>query len=121
MAFFCGTTTQASTGVKTLFIGFQPVGVRFTVCQKIATSEAYHHLSEGRVDGTRQSVNSTFCDSTSGLSINSTTKCISHYERVGGVVTEVLAASFDSFTASSVKINVTTANSNYQIFVEAWS
>lgn len=121
MAYFCGTTTQGTTGIKTINVGFQPSRLNFTVCQKFGTNEPYHHLSVGRADGTRQSVNSTYQDTVDGLSLNSTAKCISHYERVAGTITEVLAASFDSFTATGFKINVTIPNASYQIFVEAQS
>jgi hypothetical protein len=121
MSYYAGTVTYGSTGLKTLNIGFQPERINITVCQKFNTNDGYHHLSVGRADGTRQSVNSTFQDTAGGISINSTSKCVSHYERLAGVITEVLAANFDSFTATGFKLNVTTANANYQLFIEAQS
>lgn len=111
-----GPTTLTGTGIKTISVGFQPTWATFKVCSKVS-SQNFSHLSIGETDGTAQWVESTFQDTTGGQSVNSTSKVISHYERVGGVLTEVLSASFDSFTATAVKLNVSVGNGNYQVMM----
>ena len=120
MAFWCVNATLSSTGTNTLTgFPFQPVGAIITVSSKNG-SDGTVNFSEGTCDGTHQSVRSIFQDASGSKSIRSNTKCVSHYERVSGTISEVLAASFSSFTSDGISFNVTTANSNYQINVKAW-
>ncbi len=111
-----GPVTFTGTGIKTISVGFQPTWARFVVVSK-TSSQSFAHTSLGESDGSFQWVASTFHDSTGGLSANSNSKVVSHYERVGGTITEVLAASFDSFTATAVKVNVTIGNGAYQVYL----
>lgn len=111
-----GLITLTGTGLKTISVGFQPTWARLEVCAK-TTPQGFSHTSAGETDGSSQFVLSTFQDTTGGYSVNSASKVVSHYERVGGTITEVLAASFDSFTASGIKLNVITGNSAYQVLL----
>lgn len=118
---FAGTTTFGTTGIKSLNLGFKPALVQLRVCAKYNTPQTFSHLSLGESDSYSQQVTSTYQDTTGGYSKNDLTKVVSHYERVGGVITEVLSAEFHSFTASGVKINVLIGNPNYQVILTAWS
>lgn len=120
MSYFMTTVSHATTGVKSVTPGFQPIGARITV-SSAGTSQAVGHFSQGITDGTHQCFNSTFSDVNGSSSWQGITKMVSHYERVSGTLTEVLAISFDSFNATQFKYNVGTANVNYSITVEAWS
>ena len=119
MSYFCGITAHGSTGTKAVTVGFQPTGMRITVAQKFGVTDNYAHQSVGVSSGTTTSCTSLFQDTAGGLTINSG-KIVSHYERVGGNITEVIAANFHSFTATQVKYTITTANVNYNLLIEAW-
>lgn len=121
MAASYGSITLGTTGTGVAFnLGFAsaPTRIRFTVGAK-GGSSTVNQGAHGACDGTNQFVLTWFSDGTSSQSTTSASKCVSIYERVSGVLTEVVAASFNSFTANGVKLNVTTASSNYQVFVEA--
>lgn len=118
MAYFLSTTAYGSAGTKTITVGFQPVRLKITVAQKFATAQAFSHSSEGVSNGTLQFCTSLFQDTTGGQTLSLDNKIISHYERVGGVLTEVLSATINSFTATQVKINVVIPNANYNLLVE---
>lgn len=119
MAYFSGTVAHGTTGTKTIPVGFQPVGMRITVGQRHNTVDNFAHQSIGISDGTSTNCTSIFQDNSGGLTVSST-KLISQYERVSGTIAEVLAANFHSFTISSVKYTITTANANYNLLIEAW-
>lgn len=118
MSRITGALTVTGTGIKTFNLGFQPTWIRFVVCSR-TSAQTYSHMSIGETDGTTQLVASTFQDGSGGKSVNSLSKVVSHYERVSGAITEVLAASFDSFTATGFKLNVAIGNPNYQVFITA--
>lgn len=117
-----GTIAYGTTGVKTITCGFQPVMVRITVAQKTSTSQTFEHRSVGTgwlLDSDpAQYYAATFQDTTGGKTVSGIDKIVSHWERVSGTLTEKVAATFDSFTATAAKINVTTADANYDLFVE---
>jgi hypothetical protein len=117
MSYVTGRVTISGTPTQTIVVGFQPTWARFTVGGK--GSDTVTHFSFGATDGTNQSVQSTFGDTTGGASFNSGSKLISHYERVSGSITEVLSASFNSFTATGIKLNVSIANTGYSVTLEA--
>lgn len=129
MSYFNCTAAYASTGVKTITVGFQPANIRVTVSQKYTGAQTYLHLSVGAgglvdVAGTptmRQHVDSLFHDSTSAQTVSSDSKVISFHDRVSGTLTEIIAASIDSFTATELKLNFTSVNVNYNLFIEVWS
>jgi hypothetical protein len=120
MAYFTGTIAHGTTGTKTITVGFQPMGMRITVGASFGTGDNYSHRSTGVADGSWQYVDSFFQDSTGGKTVSTDTKLVSHYERVGGVITEVLSATFNSFTATQVKYNITKATPAYNLLVEVW-
>lgn len=121
MSYFTGTAAHSTTGVKTVSVGFQPVGMRITVGQKVGTAQGFAHKSVGIADGTNQFYDAFFEDTTGGKTVSGSTKLVSHWERVTGTITEILTVTFDSFTATEVKYNVTLANVNYNLLIEAWS
>lgn len=119
MAYFSGTIAHGSTGTKTIPVGFQPIGVRITVGQRFNTADNFTHQSVGISDGVDTNCTSIFQDTTGGKTVSSN-RLASHFERVGGTITEVLAIDFHSFTATSVKYTVVTANASYNLLIEAW-
>lgn len=120
MNYFNGTTAYGSTGIKTIAVGFQPVFARAVVFKNSSGSQTYLHLSQGSGNSTFQHVDTVFHDSTGAKTDGANGKIVSHLERVSGTITEVLAVSIDSFTATEIKLNVTTANAGYSIYLEVW-
>lgn len=120
MAYFLGSTSHNTTGVKTITVGFQPIGVRITTGPN-GGSESAAHQSVGVTDGTNSVCDSLFQDATRGKSDRFSDRLVSVWEWNGAAFTEVCKATFDSFTATQLKYNVTTANVNYQFKIEAWS
>lgn len=120
MSYQVGTISFGSTGAQSCSFTGTPTRVRVTVGSKFGSSESYNHKSEGMSDGTNTFCVSNFQDTTGGKTINNTSgKIVSHWERVGGTLTEVLAVNFTSFTLNNINFNVGTANANYQLIVEA--
>lgn len=120
MAYFTGTISHGTTGTKTITCGFAPIYAKITVAAQVGTVDGVIHKSEGWTDGTVQYYNTIYSDTTGHQTICGNTKLVSHYARVGGVITEIINATFNSFTATQFKYNVNTANANYQYFVEIW-
>lgn len=120
MNYFVGTISHGTTGVKTITCGFQPIGARITVGQKTLTTQNFSHKSVGVTDGATQICDTFYQDTTAGSTQRSNAKLVSVLENSAGTITEVAAAAFDSFTATALKYNVTTANSAYQYLVEIW-
>lgn len=118
--YYRALTTLAPVGLRTFSPGFLCVGYRITVAGRFGGGDPYDHTSIGGSDGTRQHVVSTFNDATGRTSMTTTAKVVSHYERVGGVITEVLSATHDSFQPTGPRINITISNVNYQVIIEAW-
>lgn len=116
MAYFTGRLTLSATGLSTFVIGFQPTWARFRVTGKAA--DTTNHASLGGTDGTNQNCGSTFMDTTGGASFDVNTKVVSHYERSAGTITEVLSASWDSWTATGIKLNVAIANTAYKVTID---
>lgn len=122
MGYKIGTVTYSSNGLKTIYLGTptQPTSADIIVQNKYGVNEGViRHVSIGHADSTGQRVTSYFKDATGQASFDSTSKIISHYERVGGAITEVMAATFDSFTANGIKLNITNANADYLIYIRA--
>lgn len=118
MRYWAGPLTLSATGIgKQFALGFQPTWATLTVCGK--SSDTASHKSRGVIDNTNyQYCQSTFMDTYGGKSVNTETKCVSHYERVAGTIEEVLSASFNSFYVSGIKLDVTIANSSYPVLIE---
>ena len=116
-----GGIAVATTGSALSFsgFGFRPTSLKFTVGAK-SGSAAVNQLSLGWVDSTSyQGASSNYSDSTGHESKFFNTKCLYVRERVAGTMTTVIEATFHSFTNDGFKLNVTTANSNYDVWVEA--
>ena len=117
------TTTPNVTGIIAITPGFTPKYVRITVSSRLS-SDNFAHLSEGAADSSGWTTNHTFMHDTTGGSTRRTAgnmgKIVSALERVSGVITEVNAASFDSFTATQVRINVTNVTQLYQYNIEIY-
>jgi hypothetical protein len=94
--------------------------MRITVGAKSGT-DALGHMSVGTADGTRQNYVSTYADGTTFQTKQGNNKIISHWEDVGGTMTEVVAGTFDSFTATEGKFNLSAVNNNYTLVVELWN
>lgn len=117
------TYLWTSTGLKTLSLGMQPVRVRFTASQKDGASDTVAHKSDGTVvndgSGTWSECESIYMDTTGGASFRFDDRLVSHYERVGGVITEVFRVNFDSWVAGGMKVNVTVkSGSDYVVNLE---
>lgn len=121
MSNFAGTATLSSTGspVTLSGFGFQPNEAEFHVGAKTGTSGAIQ-VMRGYVDsaGNEGVLDDTF-DGTNRQSRTFTNKCISVWEWNGSTYIEVLAADFHSYHSDGIKLNVTTANSNYQVHIIA--
>jgi hypothetical protein len=119
MAYYTGQITLDSSGTGVSFnLGGRPNWIKFRVGQKAGTTETCSHVCLGQCDGLYQYCTSTYSDTSGATTVDSDTKVVSHRERVSGTITEVLQASFNSFYASGVKLNVTIPNSNYPVVVE---
>lgn len=105
------TYLWTATGVKTLSLGMRPTRVRFTVSQRDGAADTVAHGSDGTVidngTATWPECESFYMDTTGGASFRFDDRIVSHYQRVGGVITEVYRINFDSWTATGMKVNVT--------------
>lgn len=119
MGYKIGVITLGSAGSSTFNLGTPstPTAASIIVQNKTATAEAAKHVSIGSANGSSQRATSYFKDGASPSVFDSTTKCVAHYERVGGAVTEVLSAAFVAFTSSGITLNVTTPNVNYNVYI----
>lgn len=119
MGYKLAVSTLSSSGSNTLNMGTPsiPTSATLIVQNKTGTAETVKHISIGTADGSGQRVTSYFKDGTTPTTFDSTSKCIAHYERVGGVITEILSATFTTFTSSGLTLNVTTPNANYNVYI----
>lgn len=120
MAYKKSNTAYGSTGVKTITVGFQPIGYRLTV-HPPTTGNGKIVRCIGGSDGTVQTSSFVYGDGTTFDSGGSTSKVTSLYDDLGAGLVEAVAITHNSFTATQFKINVNTANANYDIDYEAWS
>lgn len=119
MSFWSGRITVSTTGTPSFTLGgFQPTWARFKVAHQDGVSETCNHLSLGSTDGTRQNYTSNYTDGTGSENFDGNDKVILHHERSGGSLVSVLDASFNAFTATGVKLNVTTASNAYKVHIE---
>lgn len=121
MAYKIGTVTYGTSGLKTINLGTTstPTRADFVVQNRYGVNEGtLRHVSIGYADASGQRVTSYLKDGAVTADFDSTAKVISVYEIVGGVVTEVFSATFDSFTSTGVKINVTVPNVAYLIYLK---
>lgn len=120
MAYYTTRAAYGTTGVKTITCGFQPVGMRITACSKNGTATTTLQKCVGTADGTRQNYISTFVNANFKQTKDSNDKMIRHYEDVAGVLTEVITGTFDSFTATEGKFNLSLTSNLYALQIELW-
>lgn len=120
MSYYTTRAAYGTAGVKTITCGFQPVGMRISVGAKngLATSTMQHCV--GTADGTRQNYISTFANTNFNQTKDSNDKMIRHFEDVAGVLTEVVTGTFDSFTATECKFNLSLTSNTYGLTIELW-
>lgn len=118
MSNIAGTFTPFSTGTLTInTLGFDPNDLEFTVRARNGAS--------GNIvvcTGTVDSAGNDFCTTAyidgSNRTQNDFAKCFVVWEYSGGW-SQVLVADFNSYVTGGFSLNVTTANSNYQVLVKA--
>lgn len=124
--YYVGSITLGTSGTAKAFnVGFQPTWAEFMVCGKnTGTTDAVLHCSEGAVDTTKYTYcASTYSDTTGASSEmivgdgTSIFKVVKQKERVGGAISTVLDADFNSFYSSGIKLNVNTPNTQYPVIV----
>lgn len=119
MAYFAATVSYNVPGVKTLTVGFQPMGARITVGARNG-SNTYAHKSVGITDGTNQFCDTFYQDATRGKTERFNDRLVSHIEWNGSAWVEKVRVNFDSFTPTQFKYNVVTPDVNYQFLIEVW-
>lgn len=121
MGYYTGSTSQASTGNKTLSLplgGATPYAVRASMGGRVNTNETNIRYSQGFTDGTR-----TKCISfTDGKTKNHPYTGESDYLVVlySASGTKDFSCTFVSWAADELVINVDKGDANYQIFLEVW-
>lgn len=119
MAYKIGTMTLSSSGLQNINLGTPtaPTSAMLIVQNRNGVVDIPLHVSMGTASVSGQRCTSYIKDSIINFNIDSTTKCISHYENVGGAATEVLSAAFDSFSANGIRLNVTIPNNTYKVYI----
>lgn len=120
MSYTLSSITHATTGVKTMTVGYQPVRAVLTVRPSPAGSSPIRKASNGVTDGTNQICDSDTVETTRIYQRRFTDRMASIWEYTGGAWTEVFKITFDSFTATEFKYNVVIANSAFQVMRETW-
>lgn len=117
-----GTISHATTGVKTITCGWQPLAAEIIVGGKPGTTQTVSHLSFGTTDGTNQVVDTFYSDASRDKQERYSDRIVSIYEWDAGTsaYVEKARANFDSFTATEFKYNVITADANYQFRYRIW-
>lgn len=122
MARELGSTTQSTTGNHTLTLNTltSPDFIEFFVGGK--SSDTNNHKSIGWYDDNQaiQACISSFTDATGSKSTSSSSKCISHLERVTGSIVEKVAGTVVSIGSGQFTINLTAADANYTIYFVAY-
>ena len=126
MSYAIGSFSHGTTGDASIAgLDFMPSGIRFTVGGRYGTTETVVCLSDGFTDGNNQVANSIYQDSTGSRTKSYTNRCINHFKRVSGIITERIVATFVSFDNNGggdygFTVNFTVADSNYPIYFEAF-
>lgn len=111
-----GRISYGTTGSKTITTTFQPVEVELVVTDAVGTSAAAIKRSEGVTDGTNNHADAfSVYSSVAPFEERFTDRIASIWEWNGSAYTEVFKATFTSWSATGVVLNVVTANANYQV------
>lgn len=107
-------------------IPFLPTLVEFHIGGRSGTNETRIQRSDGNMDGANQTCISIFHDSSGSRTRTYTNRCINHFERVSGTITEKIVATFVSFDNNGggvygFTVNFTASDSNYPITFVAFS
>lgn len=122
MSYYRAAFSYGSTGSKSLSLtlgGATPIGARITMGARVNTTETGAIFSQGGTDGTNVHCISTAPGFTKKWPYTAESNYIIAHHNVAG--TKVFSATFTSFAANNMTINVDVADSNYQLLVEAWS
>lgn len=116
---YTATTTLSTTGSAVVVAtpGFQGKYVAIKASGINGGADTTVKLSLGWGDGTRQNCDSTFDDGTLTSSKKATDRIVSLWDNVAGTLTEIVSASNPVFTATQLKLDVTTIDTNYKISV----
>lgn len=126
MAHTNGTFSQGSnTNTSITGLTFLPNYLRFTISQKLSTTQNFVHFSQGWTNGTNSSCHSIFQDATGSSTKAYTNRCINHLDR-SGTINEIIKATFVSFDTNGggdfgFTLNFTASDANYQIHFEAYA
>lgn len=120
MSYFLTTVSHGSTGIKTINCGFQPTGARITVGAS-GNNDTNAQMSVGITDGTNQICDAWYQDASRGKQDRVSNKLVNVWDWNGSAFYNPSQATFDSFTSTQFKYNVTTADSNYQYLIECWN
>lgn len=122
MGYFRGTFSYGSTGNKTLSTplgGATPIGARITMGARINTTETSALFSQGGTDGTRTHCTATAPSFTKKWPYTAESNyIIAHHSSSAN---KVFSATYVSWAADELVINVDDFDSNYQLQVEVWS
>lgn len=83
------------------------------------TSDTVNHTCDGFMNGDRQQARGTFTDSTGSKTSIVNNKCITHYSRVSGTITEIITATKPASpfaTAGQFDVTFSAANATPTIF-----
>lgn len=122
MAYYRATFSYGTTGSKNLSTplgGATPIGARITMGARVNTTETGAIFSQGGTDGTRTHCISTAPSFTKKWPYTAESNYIIAHHNTAG--TKVFSATFTSFAADQMTINVDVADANYQLIVEVWS
>lgn len=108
MAVKTGRITLDVTGLISYDLDFQPTWMQFSC----ASNDSW---SKGNADGVRQNVLGQFNNGTTRASENLNTHVVNLTKMVSGSVVPRVKASFDSFTADGVKLNVVNADATIKV------
>jgi hypothetical protein len=108
MAVKTGRITLDVTGIIPYDLDFQPTWMQF----ECVSDDSW---SKGNADGVRQNVLSKFNNGTVRASSNINTHVVNLTKMVSGSVVPHVKASFDSFTADGVKLNVVNADASIKV------
>lgn len=109
MSNFFGALTIAGTGTQTFSgVGFQGTEIEFIVGASGGASTTEMPLCVGSVDSSGFVTAQTWNNDGGNIKLTrSTSKCVSLWRRVSGVWTEVINATFHSWTSDGFKLSVT--------------
>lgn len=116
-----GSGNQSYTGLTAL-----PTFLELTVSQEGVGTDAITSFTTGWADGTNQRTDTTYGDTSGGMTAKFTNQILTVYRRVSGTITKVFEASLVSFDNNGggdygFTLNQTTSTQSFQTSVKAYS